>query len=123
MLQDAEDLYESAVGKLQAVLSSNPGNQAAERACGLALLDWGSLTGTAPEAALEHLQVAPADRTSRHKDPAMLKCRPHSLVHGLHKDKYACECGGSSVFQGCWYSWVECVRAAGGPQPTAKSCC
>ena len=59
VIQDAEDLYESAVGKLQAVLSSNPGNQAAERACGLALLDWGSLTGAAPAAALEHLQVNP----------------------------------------------------------------
>ena len=56
-VQDAEELYESAVGKLRAVLSSNPGNQAAERACGLALLDWGTQAGLEPQEAAKHLQV------------------------------------------------------------------
>ena len=45
-LQDADDLYGSAISKLRAVLTSDPGSQAAERACGLALLDRGSLEGT-----------------------------------------------------------------------------
>ena len=45
-VQDADDLYGSAISKLRAVLTSDPSSQAAERACGLALLDRGSLQGT-----------------------------------------------------------------------------
>ena len=72
MQQDARQLWQSAVDKLQAVISADPSNASALRAAGLALMDLAALPGASSS---DLLQVS-------HLSPRIISvCRsPHALL-------------------------------------------
>lgn len=77
LLQDARDLYQAAVDKLQAVIEADPASAQALRSVGLALMDMAALPDSPSQALLQVLGPLPSPPPFFHR--MLPGCKPLRL--------------------------------------------